>query len=68
MEDNKKELNCSECGSKITDTYFKCFDNYIQVNFFDTEEENCFCSKESFCKYLNLTELEVEENDGETSV
>ena len=40
MEDNKKELNCSECGSKITDTYFKCLDNYIQVNFFDTEEEN----------------------------
>lgn len=60
-----EELHCSECGAKIEDSYFQCLDNFIQTKFFDTEEENCFCSMECFCKYLSLSEVEVEENDGE---
>ena len=61
----EKELYCSECGSPIEDTYFKCLDNCLQVNFFDSEEENCFCSEECFCKYMELKELEVEEENNE---
>lgn len=58
-----KKMNCSNCGTVIEDTYFKCLDNCLQVNFFDTEEENCFCSEECFCKYMELEQLEVEKND-----
>lgn len=55
-----KKMNCSNCGAVIEDTYYKCLDNCLQVNFFDTEEEKCFC------KYMELEQLEVnEENDGE---
>lgn len=60
MEETK-ELHCSECGAKIEDNYYKCLDNCLQVNFFDTEEENCFCSEECFCKYMSLEQLDVEE-------
>ena len=35
-------MKCSKCGCEITDTYYKCLDNFLQVKFFDTEEENCF--------------------------
>ena len=54
-------MNCSTCGDYIEDTYYKCLDNFIQVKFFDTEEENIFCSQECFCKYLNLEEFDVED-------
>lgn len=64
MEETK-ELHCSECGTKIKDNYYKCLDNYLQVNFFDTEEENCFCSKSCFCKYMSLEQLDVETNEDE---
>lgn len=47
-----KKMNCSNCGAVIEDTYYKCLDNCLQVNFFDTEEENlkgyngkCLCPK-----------------------
>lgn len=60
MED--KELHCSECGAQIEDTYFKCLDDCLIANFFDTDKENCFCSEECFCKYMSLEELEIEDN------
>lgn len=61
-----KKMNCSNCGAVIEDTYYKCLDNCLQADLFDTEEENCFCSEECFCKYMELEQLEVnEENDGE---
>lgn len=60
-----KQLHCSECGSIIEDICYQCLDNFIQTQFFDTDEENCFCSKECFCKYMSLTEIEIEEHDKE---
>jgi hypothetical protein len=33
----------------------------MQVKYFDTEDENIFCSGECFCKYLDLTEYLGEE-------
>ncbi len=54
-----KPMYCSNCHELITDeTYFSCLDNYLQVNYFDTEEENIFCSKDCFCEALTLTEIE----------
>lgn len=53
-------MNCSTCREYIEDTYFKCLDNFLQVKYFDTEEENIFCSQECFCKYLSLEEIEID--------
>lgn len=65
MEKQKKELHCSECGVKIEGEYYKCLDNCLQVNFFDTEEENCFCSTECFDKYMSLEQLNIEDDEDE---
>lgn len=52
---------CSYCKEKINteiDSYFTCLDNFIQVKYFDTEDENIFCSQECFCNYVQLEEIE----------
>jgi len=51
-------MECSNCRKEILkdDIYFKCLDNYLQVNYFDSEEENIFCSKDCFCESLSLKE------------
>lgn len=53
-------LYCSNCGVVIKDSYYKCLDNCLQANYFDIDEENCFCSKECFCKYLELEEVDID--------
>lgn len=63
MED--KKINCSNCGAVIEGQYYKCLDNCLQVNFFDTEEENCFCSEECFCKYMELELVDVQNDEDE---
>ncbi len=65
LKDNIKK--CSYCDAEINvdkDTYFECQDNFIQIKYFDTEDENIFCCKECFCNYVQLTEIEpdCEEN------
>ena len=59
----KERLYCSECGAIIEGTCYRCLDNFMKAKFFDTDEENCFCSKECFCKYLNLVQIEIEKHD-----
>lgn len=52
---------CSYCQNRINeeiDSYFTCLDNFIQTKYFDTEEENIFCCKECFCNYIQLVEIE----------
>jgi len=52
---------CSYCKAQINteiDSYFTCEDNYLQVKYFDTEEENVFCNQECFCNYVQLEEIE----------
>lgn len=52
---------CSYCKEQIKteiDSYFTCLDNFIQVKYFDTEDENIFCSQECFCNYVQLEEIE----------
>ncbi len=57
---------CSYCKGQINteiDSYFTCLDNFIQVKYFDTEEENIFCSQECFCNYVQLEEIEPLEEE-----
>ena len=56
---------CSYCQTSINpniDSYFTCLDNFIQTKYFDTEDKNVFCSQECFCKYLQLEEIDPEED------
>ena len=57
---------CSYCQAPINpdiDSYFTCQDNFIQTKYFDTEDENVFCSQECFCNYIQLEEIEPEDNE-----
>ncbi len=57
---------CSYCKAPINpdiDSYFICQDNFIQTKYFDTEDENVFCSQECFCNYIQLEEIEPEDNE-----
>lgn len=57
---------CSYCQAPINpdvDSYFTCQDNFIQYKYFDTEDENVFCCRECFCNYVQLEEIESEENE-----
>lgn len=44
------ERVCANCGREINGEYYKSLDNYLQVNYFDDESCNCFCSQECFCE------------------
>lgn len=63
--EKQKKLYCSECGAKIKKTYFKCQEKVVVIELFegyDIPEANCFCSKECFCEYMELTQLDVKDN------
>ena len=57
---------CSLCGCTCKDLYYKVLDNYLQVNYFDDDKTNCFCSKACFCEFVMLEsiydETEADEN------
>lgn len=68
--ESKKETNiektCSYCGKEInmeTDIYYECLDNFLQMKYFDSEDENIFCSKECFCDYVQLEETDPLESE-----
>ena len=50
------EKRCACCGLLIEDTepYFKCLENFLLVKFFDSKEDNIFCSRECFCEQMFL--------------
>ncbi|SHJ64850.1 hypothetical protein SAMN05444401_3567 [Clostridium amylolyticum] len=54
------EKICACCGMVIEEgeSYFKCLENFLLVKFFDSEEDNIFCSKECFCEQLFLEEID----------
>lgn len=62
---------CANCNKDIEGSYFKCLDNYIQVKYFEEQDEsdNVFCSRECFCKALSVEEIDIpsdteDEEDG----
>lgn len=60
---------CANCGLYCEKEYYKALDNYLQVNYFDDEDCNCFCSQECFCEYVMLESFDIDEeatdNDNE---
>ncbi len=59
---------CSYCNAEInqnTDEYFTCQDNFIQTKYFDTEDENIFCSQECFCNYVQLEQIDPLDEESE---
>ena len=65
-EEMNKEKLCSYCGEKINTemyTYYECLDNFLQMKYFDSEDENIFCSKECFCNYVQLEEIDPLESE-----
>lgn len=51
---------CAHCKTVIEpgDNYYSFLDKFLQAEYFDTEEDNIFCSKDCACKALLLTEIE----------
>ena len=60
MEEN--EIICATCKLAIHGNYLMVGDNFLQAKFFDSEEDNRFCSKECLCQALSV--LEVDKDDG----
>ncbi len=59
---------CSYCNAEINaeiDSYFVCQDNFLQVKYFDTEDENIFCSQECFCNYVQLEQIDPLDEESE---
>lgn len=59
---------CSYCHVHINtelEEYFVCQDNFIQTKYFDTEDENIFCSQECFCNYVQLEQIDPLDEESE---
>ena len=52
-------MRCANCGKEIEESYLMVGDNYLQVKYFDSDEDNVFCSKECLCEYLSVMEVEL---------
>lgn len=46
--------HCACCGKEIEGTYLKVGDNFLQVKYFENDDENIFCSKECLLKSLSV--------------
>ena len=58
-----KKLVCAECGKVIEENYVMVGDNFLQVKYFDEEEDNVFCSEECLCKSLSVISVDWKAND-----
>lgn len=54
-------MRCAFCGKEIAEEYYKVLDNYLQVKYFDSEDDNVFCSSECFCESVFLEVFSIEE-------
>ena len=55
---------CAICGKAI-DSYIMVGDNFLQIKYFDSEEDNKFCSVSCLCKSLSLLEVDKDGNECE---
>lgn len=60
-----KTRYCCNCGKELAESYFTCVENYLITKFFDSEEDNTFCSKDCFCEALMLYEKYIDEESEE---
>lgn len=63
MSGKTKIIRCAECGEEIPvgEDYYSCDDNFLQLKYFDTNADNCFCSLDCLCNALSVG---THENDG----
>jgi hypothetical protein len=56
--------NCVQCGEELTKEYYKCLDNFMQVKYFeaDDQSDNVFCSHDCFARYMDLERIEIKED------
>ena len=59
---------CAKCGAECVDEYYMVLDNYLQVKYFDSEEDNCFCSKDCFCEFVMLEGIDIDDSEAESEV
>ena len=54
---------CAQCGNEIPvgERYLKVCDNFLQMRYFDAEDEsdNVFCSQDCLCEALSVMEFSV---------
>lgn len=48
---------CANCGNECTDDFLKVGDNYLQVKYFDSEDDNVFCSSDCLCRALSVLNI-----------
>jgi hypothetical protein len=57
-----KKLFCAYCKKLINDEtgldseqgYYKALDNFLQIKYFDSDEDNIFCSQDCACRAIML--------------
>ena len=60
-----KETNkiCAFCGNLIRGNYYIIGDNWLQAKYFDSSEDNVFCSKGCLLESLSVLEVDEETED-----
>ena len=62
---------CACCNCEIREDeraeYFKILDNNLQIKFFETNDENIFCSQECICKALSVERFDFNETNDDDS-
>ena len=56
------ERYCANCGKLIEHSFVKVLDNFLQVKYFDSDEDNCFCSSECLLESIFACEMIIDEN------
>lgn len=56
-----KPFICANCGCEIEgEHYLSVLDNYLQVKYFDSDEDNIFCSEDCICEALSVGKVDKE--------
>lgn len=45
-------MKCAECSNEIEDEFLTVRDNYLEINYFESQELNIFCSEECLMKSI----------------
>ena len=56
---------CANCGEELKDSYIKVGDNFLQAKYFDSEEDNRFCSSECLAESLSCIDVPVDNGEEE---
>ncbi len=56
---------CAECGRELNGTYYRVLDNFLQVKYFDSDDDNYFCSQECFCGFVTLESFDIEDESND---